>query len=208
MKGYGQHCPIARGAEIFAERWTPIIVRNLMMGCTTFTEILAGAPGLSRTLLVRRLRQLERYGVIERRATGRGSTYHLSASGEELADVCVALGNWGARWLEVAPEHLDAHLVLWSISRQIDPAALPAPRIVVRVDLTDVKAANRFWLVVDQHEREVCVKHPGFPEDLVVTTDTRWLTKWQLGWVSMGQALRSGHFRVDGPPALVRAFPS
>jgi DNA-binding HxlR family transcriptional regulator len=207
MKGYGQHCPMARAAEIFAQRWTPIIVRNLMMGCTTFTEILEGAPGLSRTLLVRRLRELERYGVIERRAAGRGSTYHLSASGRELADVCLALSEWGARWLEVAPEHLDAHMVLWSISRQVNATALPNPRIVVRVDLTDVRALNRFWLVLDRQEREVCIKPPGFPEDLVITTDTRWLVKWDLGWASLGEALRSGQFRIEGPPAQVRAFP-
>src|SRR4029453_11217543 len=65
VRTYGQYCPIARGAEIFAERWTPLIVRNLYLGCGTFSEILEGAPGLSRTLLVQRLDQLERLGIVE-----------------------------------------------------------------------------------------------------------------------------------------------
>src|SRR5215213_3202585 len=77
MRTYGQFCPIARGSEILAERWTPIILRNLLLGCWTFNEIAAGAPGLSRALLARRLRELERAGVLEIRAkpNGRGSVY-------------------------------------------------------------------------------------------------------------------------------------
>jgi DNA-binding HxlR family transcriptional regulator len=65
MRTYGQYCPIARGAEFFAERWTPLIIRNLHLGCGNFSEILEGAPGLSRTLLSQRLKQLEWLGVVE-----------------------------------------------------------------------------------------------------------------------------------------------
>ena len=67
---------IARAAEIFAERWTPLIVRNLYLGCGNFNEILEGAPGLSRTLLSQRLKQLERLGVVESspKPDGRGTT--------------------------------------------------------------------------------------------------------------------------------------
>src|SRR5687768_6555523 len=105
MRSYGQYCPIARGAEIFAERWTPLIVRNLALGCGNFGAILEGAPGLSRTLLSQRLRQLERLGIVESTAkpAGRGRRYELTASGRDLFKVCMALGEWGARWLEIAP---------------------------------------------------------------------------------------------------------
>jgi DNA-binding HxlR family transcriptional regulator len=122
---YQQYCPIARGAEIFAERWTPLIIRNLYLGCRTFTEILDGAPGMSRTLLTERLRTMERNEIIERhpRTRGRGFTYHLTPAGAELVDVCIALGNWGARWLEIAPEHLGPHIVLWNMARLADRTA-------------------------------------------------------------------------------------
>ena len=91
MRGYGQYCPIALAAQIFAERWAPIIVRNLHLGCHRFNEILDGAPGLPRSVLSQRLRLLERAGVVTRTEAGRSTTYRLTASGLELADVGLAL---------------------------------------------------------------------------------------------------------------------
>jgi DNA-binding HxlR family transcriptional regulator len=116
MRTYGQYCPIARASEIFAERWTPVIVRNLLIGCRTYTEISAGAPGLSRSLLTQRLRQLERAGIVEiqPKAKGRGVTYHLTEAGRDLWDVMMALRTWGERWLEVGDEHTNPSLVLWA----------------------------------------------------------------------------------------------
>src|SRR5438067_13286628 len=101
QKGYGQYCPIAKCAEIFAERWSPLIIRNLHVGAHTFSEIAAGCPRISSTLLAQRLQSLERAGVIERRPNpaGKGSLYYLTAAGQELVDVALQLGNWGARWL-------------------------------------------------------------------------------------------------------------
>src|SRR4029453_5765739 len=105
MRTYGQYCPIARGAEIFAERWTPLIIRNLQLGCGNFSEILEGAPGLSRTLLSQRLKQPERPLVAESapKPGGRGHHYALTSAGHDLFTVCQSLGEWGARWLEIAP---------------------------------------------------------------------------------------------------------
>jgi len=205
---YRQYCPIARGAEIFAERWTPLIIRNLYMGCRTFTEILEGAPGMSKTLLTERLRAMERFEVIERRQrpSGRGYTYHLTQCGEELVDVCFALGNWGARWLEVAPEHLGPHVVLWSMARLADLSTLPQPRLVVRFDLTDQRRQNRYWLLMDQAHAEVCLIYPGHPEDLIVTTTSEWLAKWHMGWISLHSAQQRKVIDVTGAPRLARAL--
>ena len=210
MTSYRQYCPIARGAEIFAERWTPLIIRNLYLGCRTFTEILDGAPGMSKTLLTERLRAMERYQVVERRQrpSRRGFTYHLTPSGVELVDVCMALGNWGARWLEVAPEHLGPHVVLWTMARLADLSALPQPRMVVRFDLTDLSRQNRYWLLLEKAHAEVCLLNPGHPEDLVVTTTSEWLAKWHMGWISLSAAQRRGVISVTGPPALTRALGS
>ncbi len=209
MKSYSQYCPIVRGAEIFANRWTPVIIRNLLLGCETFSEIRAGAPGISRTLLTQRLRELERAGVIERRpaATGRGFIYSLTAAGQELRDVCWTLGTWGARWLEVAPEHLDAGVVLWSMCRLIDVERLPDRRMVVRFDLSD-GPRRRFWIVAQKPEAEVCVRDPGFDDDLVVRTSSESLANWHMGKTSLGQALRIGTIAIEGPRSRVREFAS
>jgi DNA-binding HxlR family transcriptional regulator len=207
VKSYGQYCPIVRGAEIFANRWTPVIVRNLLMGCETFSEIREGAPGISKTLLTQRLRELERAGVVERRVngSGRGSRYALTDAGEELREVCWTLGTWGARWLEVAPEHLDAGVVLWSMCRLIDVERLPERRVVVRFDLSD-GPRRRFWIVAQRPKAEVCIRDPGFDDDLVVHASSESLAHWHMGKITLGHALRSGSFRIEGPRSVVREF--
>jgi DNA-binding HxlR family transcriptional regulator len=205
MDGYGQYCPIARGAEIFATRWTPIIVRNMLVGCRTFGEILDGAPGISRALLSERLRQLEHYGILTRspNPAGRGYLYDLTDAGLELQAVTDALGAWGARWMELAPAHLDAAMVLWSMCRCMPRDELPDPRVVVRFELADGDQ-KRLWVVAQKPEPEVCIKPPGFDEDLIVKTDSASLAKWQLGWFSLGTAQRHGLIQVRGPLHLQR----
>ncbi|MBW3665944.1 MAG: helix-turn-helix transcriptional regulator, partial [Actinobacteria bacterium] len=116
MRSYGQYCPIARASEILAERWTVIILRNLLIGCRTFNEIADGAPGLSRGLLAKRLRDLERVGVVDIRPKrdGPGSTYEPTEAGWELWDVMLALQRWGSKWAELSPEHAHPGVVLWA----------------------------------------------------------------------------------------------
>jgi DNA-binding HxlR family transcriptional regulator len=183
-------------------RWTPIIVRNLLLGCETFGELMDGAPGISRTLLSSRLELLERYGVVERRP---GPRYVLTEAGRELDPVVEALGTWGARWLEVAPEHFDAHTVLWSLCRLADPDDLPSRRLVIRFELTD-GPKRRVWVVLCPPDSEVCVKPPGFDEDLVVKTTSEWLAKWHMGRISLGQAMHAGLISVQGPRELVQTL--
>jgi hypothetical protein len=180
----------------------------MYLGCRTFTEILEGAPGMSKTLLTERLRAMERWEVIERhrRPRGRGFTYHLTPAGVELVEVCMALGRWGARWLDVAPEHLGPHVVLWAMARLADLTSLPRPRVVVRFDVTDQVAQKYYWLLLERAEAEVCMNHPGYPEDLVVTTTAEWLAKWHMGWISLPDAQRRGVIEVAGPPALTRTL--
>lgn len=201
MKGYGQYCPISRAAEVLATRWTPLIVRNLLLGCETFSEIAEGAPGIPRSVLTERLRLLERYGLVERTPT-RG--YRLTAAGRELEGVLDAMGVWGARWLETAPEDLDAHVVLWSMCRLMQKnGELPDRRVVVRFDISDGRHP-RFWVVLDDPTAEVCVKPPGFDVDLVVSTESEWLALWHMGRLPFSAAMRRGLIRVDGPRELVR----
>nr|WP_197973035.1 helix-turn-helix domain-containing protein [Streptomyces gossypiisoli] len=209
VRGYGQYCPIARASEVFAERWTPLIVRNLALGCETFSDILRGAPGLSRTLLAARLRELQRHGLLSReQGPGHSVRYRLTEAGTDLWQVCLALGAWGVRWLELAPEHLDPYPVLWAMCRSADPAALPDHRVVVRLDFPALRPPNRFWLLYEHGGAEVCVHSPGGEEDLVVVADPAAFTRWHMGWTTWAQAVRSGHIAVTGPRDLARAFPT
>ena len=127
VRSYGQYCPVARATEILAMRWTPIIVRNLLLGCETFGELMDGAPGISRTLLSSRLELLEQYGIVERVPCERGSRYLLTDAGRDLDMVVEAMGIWGTRWLEVTPAHFDSHTVLWSLCRMTEADDLPGP---------------------------------------------------------------------------------
>jgi len=209
MDGYGQFCPIARGAEVFAMRWTPLIVRNLLLGCRTFGEIRAGLPGISKTLLSQRLSLLEHYGVLERRPNpgGRGGLYELTPAGRELEAVTTALGAWGSRWLERAPAHFDAGVVLWALCRTVPADDLPPARSVIHVHVRDGRH-ERFWLLLDRPHAEVCAKPPGFDEDVVVATTERALTRWFVGEVSLRSAMRAGDMDVRGPRPLVQKLAS
>jgi DNA-binding HxlR family transcriptional regulator len=208
VRGYGQpFCPISRASEIFATRWTPLIVRNLLLGCRTFGELQTAAPGIPRSLLTERLHQLERLEIVDRSPNPgrRGFVYELTEAGQQLAPVCHALGTWGARWLESAPTRVDAAVLLWAISKSMDADRFPDQRVVIRFDFRDQpKAKKRYWLLVQRPEPEVCRKPPGFPDDLVVTTDTEWLSKWHMGTISLGQAIHARGIIAEGPRQLVR----
>jgi DNA-binding HxlR family transcriptional regulator len=208
MGTYGQYCPVAKGAEIFAERWTPLVIRNLYLDCHSFHEILEGVPRMSRTLLVERLRSLERNGIVERRPNpaGRGGVYYLTAGGQELAKVCIELGNWAARWLNVTPRDMDPYVVLWAWIKFVNLARLPQRRVVVRFDLID-RPRDKFWLLLHRREAEICIKYPGFEEDLVVRTDCETLTLVHMGRLTIAQATDTGRWEMEGPRALIRAFP-
>jgi DNA-binding HxlR family transcriptional regulator len=208
VRTYGQYCPIARGAEIFAERWTPLIVRNLYLGCGNFSEILEGAPGLSRTLLSQRLKQLERLGVVESapKRGGRGHHYQLTSAGHDLFAVCRSLGEWGARWLEIAPENLDPFVALWSMSHALRRDRLPDRRLVIRFDFTG-RRRERYWLLIERGEIEICKTSPGL-DDLCITAEAEAFVKWHAGQMTWAEATRAGRIQLDGPWSLVRAFPT
>jgi DNA-binding HxlR family transcriptional regulator len=210
VRTYGQYCPIARGAEIFAERWTPLIIRNLHLGCGSFSEILEGAPGLSRTLLSERLKHLERLGIVRSAAkpSGRGRHYQLTPAGHGLYAVCDALGEWGAQWLEIAPEHLDPFVALWSMCNALRRDRLPDRRIVIRFDFTGRRPRERYWLLIERRETEICREYPGLDEDLFITAEAEAFVRWHAGHLAWAEATRDGRIQLHGPMWLVRAFPT
>ena len=210
VRTYGQYCPIARGAEIFAERWTPLIIRNLHLGCASFGEILEGAPGLSRTLLSQRLKQLEGLGVVESapKPDGHGRRYELTSAGHELFAVCQSLGEWGARWLEIAPENLDPFVALWSMCNALRRNRLPDRRVVIRFDFSGRPRRERYWLLIELGDTEICRTYPGLDEDLYVAAEAEAFVKWHAGQLTWALATREGRIQLYGPSSLVRAFPT
>lgn len=212
MRNYGQFCPVARGSEILAERWTPIILRNILHGCYTFNEIAAGAPGLSRALLTRRLRELEQAGVIQidPKPDGHGSLYRPTPAGRDLSGVLEAIGGWAERWTEVTAKHSDPEMVVWSWCTEfLRRDLLPDRRVVVRFDFSSQGRKRKGWLLIERRDGELCRVDPGFGDDVVVTiNDPLMFTHWHMGRVEWATALRSGAVQVNGPRALCRALPT
>ena len=210
MQKYHQYCPVARTTEILGERWTPLIVRELVLGSRRFNEIERGLPGISRSLLAARLRQLEDVGVIERIPGPHSKVveYHLSEAGRDLKKVIEALGAWGVNWAfgDPQPDELDAGLLAWRIHQRIDRQLLPDRRTVVELDFTGPRG-RRVWLVLEPSDVSVCVSPPGFDTDLVVRADLAFFYRMWLGQIGYDAAIRSGAVVVEGHPALARQFP-
>lgn len=204
MSGYGQFCPVARASEIFAERWTPLVVREIMVGHHHFSEILKGLHSISPSMLGSRLRSLERAGIIETgpNPTGRGSTYHLSEAGAKLAEIVKSLGVWGQQYLEVRQEHLDGDVLMWAILTHLHPDSLPVARRVVRFEFRDEK--KRYWLVLRRDDPDICYSDPGFGDDLAIRSDLECVTRVYLGELSLADARRVGRLEIEGPRELAR----
>ena len=215
MVAYGQFCPVAVAAEIFAERWTPLILRELFAGSRRFGEIRSGMPLISRTLLAQRLRELEDAGVIVSTLlpAGRGHEYRLTKAGEEFREVVERLGAWGQRHVghQFAPDNLDPSLLMWAMHRHVDVSRLPKPRVVIRFEFRGVPPrclqVRTAWFVLDKSGADVCMRDPGFPVDLVVHAEVGALARVYTGHSSFGEGVRSGGIRVEGPRELVRALP-
>lgn len=206
---YGQFCPVAVASEIFAERWTPVILRELVLGSRRFNDIQRGVPKISRALLVKRLRELAMHGII----ANEDGEYTLTAAGQELGEVVVHLGTWGARWTAPARrDRLDAKLLTWDMRRRIALDRLPEKRVVVRFDFRGVppghKAPKTYWLVLEKPEVDLCIIEPGFEVDIFVDADLAALTRVWLGEVPIRQAIREGGIKLTGDRQGVRDFPS
>lgn len=211
MRSYGQFCPVAKASEILAERWTLLVVRELLAGSHRFNELHRGVPLMSPTLLAKRLGELQRAGIVERRRleVGRGFWYNLTPAGEELRPVVQLLGAWGDRWVNhrIGPEDLDPALLMWDVRRRLDTAELPARSAVVHFMFREAPSGRRWWwLVVDDDDVDLCVTDPGRDVDLTVRTSVRAMTQVWVGHLAIEDALSSGNVALDGSTALARNF--
>jgi len=209
VRDYGQYCPVSLASEVIADRWTPLILREMVLGSTRFNDIERGLPGISRTLLSQRLRHLERKGVLhlEPAASGRGSEYHLTPAGRDLEPVIMALGEWAVKWMFAEPEpaEVDPIALTWWMHRRVDRTSLPDRRVVIEFDYRGL-GATQIWLVLDRGDPSVCVKHPRFDNDIVVTTDAVSMMRVFSGIVTLNDAVADGTVSLEGAPSLVRSF--
>ena len=214
MKGYGQFCPVAVASEVFAQRWTPLIIRELCSGRSHFNEIHRGIPLISRTLLAERLRWLENAGVIASSAAqaGRVREYRLTEAGAEFKSVIDALGNWGQRWsVRVDPQNLDADFLMWHLHHRLAVERLPESRVVVLFTFSGVPRKRRgphnYWLMLERPQVELCLTDPGHEVDLYVEADLRAFTLVWLGDKSLATAVRARAIKLSGSRKLIQAFP-
>ena len=208
MRSYAQYCPVAKASEVLGDRWTLLIVREMLGGVSGFNQLQRGLPGISRSVLSDRMRRLERAEVVERRTGPKGRTleYRLTAAGRDLRPVVQAVGEWGATWSITEPrgDELDPYLLIVWIARHVDRRQLPPNRTVVRFGFR--KPKQRYWLVLEPSEVSVCLQHPGFDVDLEVDVDTSTLYRIYLGRAELGGAIRAGKLTLSSPRALQRGF--
>jgi DNA-binding HxlR family transcriptional regulator len=211
MPDYGRFCPVALATEVLADRWTPMIVRELVLGNTRFNDIARGLPGISRTLLSQRLRHLEKRGVVERWPVpaGQGSEYHLTPAGKDLERVIDALGRWAIEWLfdDLYPEEVDPPTLMWWMHRRTDPDKLPEQRVVLEYVFIAPDPMS-IWLVLEHGAVSVCQQHPGFDTDVVLRATTATFSGVFNGLRTWPEALRSGDLEVVGHQRLVRELPT
>ena len=210
MKTYGQFCPVAKAAEIFAERWTPLIIRDLLMGSKKFSELEIGMAHILRSLLTQRLRSLEDAGVVVRKTEGssKRASYYLTEAGAEFFEIIRGLGEWGQKWVnhDITANNVDPKMLTWDMHRRVNLDALPQERVVVQLTFHGA-SKGVFWLVLERPEPSVCMHDPGFDVDLFVAADTIAIHKVWMGMESLAECVDDGQIELDGLTAYVDAFP-
>ena len=211
MPDYGRYCPVALTSEVLADRWTPLILREMILGNTRFNDIARAMPGISRSLLTQRLRHLEKRGVLATwpSPSGRGNEYHLTPAGKDLERVIDSFGRWAIEWLfdELRPHDVDPVTLTWWMHRRIAADQLPPQRVVIEFrhvgDQQEV-----IWLVLEHGEASVCIQHPGYDVDLVVTGSTADLADVFQGYTRWKTSVSDGKITVVGDRRLAAALPS
>lgn len=217
MKTYGQYCPIARATEVLGERWTLLILRDLLYGARRFNDIRRGVPLMSPSLLSQRLKQFEKNGLVVRaRNLDTGVLeYQPTPAAQELSPVIELLGAWGQRWVRnrLSEDELDVSLLMWYVRCAFDAEKFASERTVVAFEFTDrprLKKENwwldKWWLVIEEGDIDLCLKDPGYEVDLYVISDLRTMTRLYMGDISIPDAVRFGAVELHGSRDLAQIF--
>lgn len=211
MEGYGQFCPVSKAAEVICQRWTPLILRELLVGSTRFNEIRRGVPTCSPALLSKRLKDLERAQIVQREASAIGVSYSLTEAGRELMPIILGLGEWGQRWVrtDYRADELDPGLLLWDVRRNLRPGGLGTRPVTIQFVFPALAARHRFyWMVVDAQDVDLCLTDPGRQVDATVEADLRTLTQIWMGDARFSDAVADRLVVLRGPTRLTRRIPT
>ena len=205
MKTYGQFCPLAQATQLLCERWTFLVVREMIAGSTRFSELQKGVPLMSPTLLSSRLKMLVKAGVIDQTGSKGSYTYNLTQAGLELRPVVELLGAWGHRWVpsNLNKGDMDAGLLMWDMRRTVDPTVFPSHRIVVQFEYPDAPQGSRdWWLVSENGEIELCLSDNGFDVDILIKCPLKKMTEVWICQQRFSDAVKKGDIKVMGDPKL------
>jgi DNA-binding HxlR family transcriptional regulator len=211
LGSYGQFCPVAMAAEIVCARWTALVLRELLCGSVRFNDLRRGVPRMSPSLLSKRLKELEKAGVIVATPTAQPgvSEYRLTEAGEDLRPIVMALGFWGQRWVEssLSLKNLDPSLLMWDMRRWLNPTPLPPRRCTISFFYPDVVPPKRaWWLVVEGRTVDLCSTDPGFDVDLFVRGALRSMTAVWMGVSSLEKEIEAQRIELIGDAALARSM--
>ena len=205
---YGQFCPIAKASEIIGEKWTILIIRELIMGASRFNEMQRGLSLISPTILTKRLNSLTEHGlVVKKKISGQqGYEYFPSQACKELLPTIKSLGEWGMRW---ARDHMtdsdyNVELLMLYLQRSVQPDKLVGNETVIRFKFTDIKDLSDWWLVARDKDVDVCVKDPGKEVDVYFTCPVKILVDVWMGDLSYRKAISNGDLKVVGQTALTK----
>jgi DNA-binding HxlR family transcriptional regulator len=205
---YGQFCPIAKASEIIGEKWTILIIRELLMGSTRFNELQRGLGLISPTILTKRLGMLEQSSLVYRkRMPGqRGHEYFPTESCKELLPILLSLGGWGMRWARenLSEADYDVSLLMLYLERSIDPSMLPGHQTVVQFHFDDIQDVADWWIVVSEDKADVCTSDPGQDVDVYFRTTVKDMTHIWMGDQTYKSAIAAGGLIVTGPRSLTR----
>ena len=210
MLRYGQFCPIAKASEVLGEKWTVLIVRELLLGTKRFNDFQRALSLISPTVLTKRLKTLEEHGLLFRKAVsgGRSTEYYLTPAGKELYPVIEELAVWGMRWARkhMDESELDVELLMWDIRRRIDRDALPGKQAVIRFSFPKLTSYRDWWVVVDDNGADLCTNNPGKDVDLHVVTDPRTLIEIWMGDTTLSHAKSTGKLQLVGSTLYSRTM--
>ena len=208
--GYGQFCPVSMAAEILCTRWTALIVREMLCGSTRFNDLRRGVPRMSPALLSKRLKELEKAGVIVTVAQKNGTVeYHLSPAGEDLRPLILGMGFWGQRWVEsqLTLRNLDPSLLMWDMRRHLKVDPLPSRRCTIKYTFPELSAARQaWWLVIDGGKVDLCSFDPGYEVDLYVEGSLYSMTAVWMGHSTLAREVDAGNIELTGDKAIINSM--
>jgi len=208
---YGQICPVSKTAELLGERWTLLIIRELVLGTTRFNDFERALSQISPTLLTKRLKQLEEAGLLIRKATERRSEYYPTAAGKELKPIILNLGKWGMKWArgQMNDDELDVEMLMYDLQRRIDVDQLPGGRTVIKFSFRALPKFAHWWIVIEPDgQRILCVHNPRLPVDLELVSDLRTMSHVWAGDMDIRVAKNAGRLQLKGDPVLTRTISS